>query len=577
MIQTTPTPDCLKWREDLLEGVSPQDVGFLHSRLDELDQTKGYVQANTWLRGAIDRFKLIARVDQTGMRNCVLKEAERRQKRDNQETAMAWLNTVVNRLKFCEEWITDLTGDKLTTWADEKSRRFEMSAKGLLVGQFEHFFDFIKREAESVNALFDKWDDNDSVHALMLRMCTPEWWIRQAKRHYRVVENIRRECGQVCNQESPYVSRWGINRFRKQKQMNRAFLESYEAVNQHEQTFLLSELAAKSISNPAHTKAELAVRIKGLQYLAVQCGHIGWFLTLTCPSKYHAVHKKTGHRNKKFYDFGCPSPRDAQMYLNKQWAKIRAACKRESIHFYGLRAVEPHHDGTPHWHLIIFIDSKQSDRFLEIAEKYAFEVDGDESGASESRFDKKFLDPEKGGAIAYVVKYIAKNIDGVDANGQSVGTDDETGLDLVKTAERTQAWKSRHGIRQFQFLGSSSVTVWREIRRLKDSIPKTFIDIYNAAKANDWKRFTELMGVGKGQTLEPFYEKGESNQFGEPTKKIKGLIAVFAEFLPTRMYEWTIQRVGSCSSSSLLGAAQPFPRTRVNNCTGGNFSPQNYH
>ncbi|WP_394183384.1 replication endonuclease [Marinomonas posidonica] len=566
-----PTPQCITWRNELISGLSPQDEGFVRSRLDELDQTKGHVAANTWLRGAIARIELISRLDKTGMRNIVLKEAERRQKRDNQDIAMAWLRSVVDRLYFCDEWITDLVGDKLQEWAKEKSRRFEMSANGFLLKQNAHFFNYIQREAESVNALFDQWDDNDKVHSLMLRMFTPEWWMRQAKRHYRAVENIRRECGQVCNQQSPYVSRWGINRYRKQRQANRAFLESWEATNQYEQTFLLSDLADKSISNPIHNKAELSVRIKGLQYLAVQYGHIGLFITMTCPSKYHPVHKESGYRNKKFYDFGCPSPRDAHHYLNNQWAKIRAACKREGIHFYGVRVVEPHHDGTPHWHLILFADRKQSTRLIDIAKGYAFEVDGDEKGAQESRFDYSYLDPAKGGAASYVAKYIAKNIDGLSADGKPLDIlDEETGRTFVDSAERVQAWKSRHGIRQFQFLGSSSVTVWREIRRLKDAIPKTFIDVYNAAKANDWKRYTELMGSGKNQALRPLYEQGENNQFGEPSIKIKGLVSIVAEYLPTRLYEWTIQRVGSLS----LGAAQPFPRNRVNNCTGGNFSPQ---
>ncbi|RCX07041.1 replication endonuclease [Marinomonas foliarum] len=567
-----PTKECIKWRSELLDGLSPQDVGYLTARLDELDRAKGYVESNSWLRGAIKNVELISRLSVTGMRETVLKEAERRQKREGQAVAYAWVRSVVDRLFFCDEWITDLTGDKLANWANEKSRRFEMSSKGLQARKGLTVFDYVKKEAEAVNANFNQWDDAEKVEALMLRMCTPEWWARQAKRHYRAVENIRRECGQVCNQQSPYVSRWGINRYRKQRQANRAFLESWEAINQHEQSFLLSELADKSISNPIHNKAELSVRIRGLQYLAVQSGHEARFITITCPSKYHPVHKDTGFRNRKFYAFGCPSPREAQQYLNKQWAKIRAAYDREGIKFYGIRTVEPHHDGTPHWHLILFVAKNQSARLLEIAEEYALEVDGHEQGADKSRFDEILLDPEKGGAVAYVAKYIAKNIDGKDANGKPLEIlDEETGRTFVDSAERVQAWKARHGIRQFQFLGASSVTVWREIRRLKDSIPKAFSEIYTAAVANDWKRFSELMGSGKGQALRPFYEQGENNQFGEPTMKIKGLWNVFAEYVPTRLFEWTIQRVGAGALS--LGAAEPFPRNRVNNCTGGVAPP----
>jgi len=574
-----PTFQCIQWRKGLLDGVSPEDVVFLNSHLDELDQKDGYVAANTWLRSVIERYTLLGRIG--SMRACVKKEVERLIKRGKSEDAMNYLHSAYCRLKFCDEWIMDLTGDKLANWADEKSRRFEMGYTGLLARHSQKdAFDYAKSTSIEAGADYDCWHKVDKAEAIVKRMVTPEWWARQAKKQYRVIENIRRECGQVCNQESPYVSRWGINRFRKQKQANRAFLESYEAVNQHEQSFLLSELADKSISNPVNTKAELMVRIKGCQHFAVEHGHVGYFITLTCPSKYHPVHKASGYRNTKFYEFGRPSPRSAQQYLNGVWKKFRTACANKGIRYYGIRTVEPNHDGTPHWHLILFIDKERSADLLAVFRKYALEVDGDEAGANENRFVPRYLDPEKGGAVAYVAKYIAKSVDGLNANGESVGIDNETGLDFINTAERVQAWKSRHGIRQFQFVGGVSVTVWREIRRLKDDIPSSFSNIYNAAKANDWKRFTQLMGgmhSGRKQTLKPFYNTSELNQFGEPTQAIKGLFAATAEVVITRLYEWTVQRVGSGSGSLLLGAAQPFPRTRVNNCTEGNFSPQNYH
>ncbi|WP_067101854.1 replication endonuclease [Marinomonas atlantica] len=580
----TPTAHCLIWRDKILDGLSPQYADYYRSRLDELDQTKGYVAANIWLRDHDKRVEIDKLLSRLGsMRLCVGQEAKRISKRKNTAAALDYVRGVVARLYYCDEWVMDLTGDKLNDWAAEKSRRFEMSAKGKLVRLHADFFEFVKEQAALAGSMFDSWDDLDKVEALIQRMFTPEWWKRQAKRQYRHIENIRRECGQVCYDQSAYVSRWGIQRHRKQKQANRAYLESMEAVNQYEQKFLLSQLAEKSISNPIHCKAELMVRVKGCQFLAIDHGHLGWFITLTCPSKYHAIHKETGHRNGKFYEFGRPTPRDAQNHLKEVWAAFGKACSNKGINYYGVRVVEPHHDGTPHWHLILFVDPKQSGAMLAEFKKQAFKVDGEEAGAKKSRFEARKLDPAKGGAVAYVAKYVAKNIDGVDADGQCIGVDDETDLDFINSAERVQAWKARHGIRQFQFVGGASVTVWREIRRLKESIPETFIDIYNAAMANDWKQFTVLMGgvhAGRKQTLKPLYESCELNQFGEPKQAIKGLVAATAEYVSTRLYDWLVQRVGSGSGLDLQEAAEPFPRTRVNNSPppdwGGNYQ-QNYH
>ncbi|MFT2112165.1 replication endonuclease [Marinomonas sp. 2405UD68-3] len=568
MILSTPTPQCIKWRSDLLDGVSPQHVGFYRSRLDELDREKGYVAANTWLRESEKRIKIDKIVSRLGsMSACVKREAERLSKK-NINTALSWVVSVSDRLFYCDELIAELTADKLESWAQEKSRRFEMSAKSKQAKFRDDFFDYVKNQARVARALFNSWDDDEKLAALILRMYTPEWWKRQAKNQYRHVENVRRECGQVCYKESAYVSRWGIQRFRRQKQNNRAYLESMEAVNQYEQKFLLSQLAEKSISNPIHCKAELMVRVKGCQSLAVEHGHDAYFITLTCPSKYHAIHKETGHRNGKFQAFGCPTPRDAQQHLRAVFDAFGKACSNKGLHYYGIRTVEPHHDGTPHWHLILFVDPKQATVILGEFRKQAFKIDGEEAGAKKHRFEARKIDPATGGAAAYVAKYIAKNIDGVDAYGKILGTDEESDLDTISSAERVQAWKSRHGIRQFQFVGSVSVTVWREIRRLKDSIPETFIDIYNAAKASDWKQFTVLMGgmwAGRNQTVKPFYESLELNQFGEPKKCVRGLVSVTAEYVSTRLYEWAIQRVGSVSGLELQEAAKPFPSSRVNN------------
>jgi hypothetical protein len=564
MINATPTPQCIKWRSDLLDGLSPQDVDFFNSRLDELDQKSGYVSANSWLRDSIKQIKLRELLGRLGsMRLCVEQEANRLIKRENTAQALAYVQGVNNRLYYCEEWIMDLTGDKLNEWAKKKSRNF-----GSDVRCSASFLNVVHAYADEARSLFGAWHDGKKVESLIVRMLTPEWWKRQAKRQYREIENIRRECGQVCYEQSAYVSRWGLQRHRKQRQANRAFLESYEAVNQYDQRFTLADLSQKSISNPIHCKAELMVRIKGCQHLATEYGHNAYFITLTCPSKYHAIHRETGYRNSKFYDFDRPTPRDAQQHLKNVWEAFGKACSNRGIKYYGVRTVEPHHDGTPHWHLILFVNPEQSGAMLTEFRKQAFAVDGEEAGAEKHRFDVVKIDPAEGGAAAYLAKYVAKNIDGVDVHGMILGVDEETDLDSISSAERVQAWKSRHGIRQFQFVGAVSITVWREIRRLKDSIPETFLDIYNAAKASDWKQFTILMGgmgAGRNQTLKPFYETQENNQFGEPTKAVKGLVSVTAEYLSTRLYEWVVQRVGSMSGLELQGAAEPFPSSRVNN------------
>ncbi|MBY6221538.1 replication endonuclease [Marinobacter nauticus] len=65
-------------------------------------------------------------------------------------------------------------------------------------------------------------------------------------------------------------------------------------------------------------------------------------------------------------------------------------------------------------------------------------------------------------ATGYVAKYISESIDGYEVGEDSYGND------AVESAARIRAWASIWGIRQFQFMGSPNVTVYRELRRLRN-------------------------------------------------------------------------------------------------------------
>src|SRR5690606_23412232 len=96
----------------------------------------------------------------------------------------------------------------------------------------------------------------------------------------------------------------------------------------------------------------------------------------------------------------------------------RAALSHIGIQPYGIRVVEPHHDGTPHWHMLFFLAPDQIDSVTQIIKRYALTEDPDETGAELYRVKVELIDSAKGSAVGYVAKYIAKNID-----GEHVGAD----------------------------------------------------------------------------------------------------------------------------------------------------------
>ena len=263
------------------------------------------------------------------------------------------------------------------------------------------------------------------------------WWLRQLRKvHNRKVETACHAVNMVNKYRGLYASDISVNRRKAQIARNQKMLEEHEAVNELGDRFTLAELSDKNVSNPVNRRNELMVRIRGTEDYAKQAGLEGVFITITCPSTYHRTLSKSGQPNPKWEGF---NPRDGQNYLNLLWQRIRAAFQRASINPLGIRVAEPQHDGTPHWHMLLFVAPEHMAEMTGICREYAFMEDGNENGAEQYRFDAKAIDPQKGSATGYIAKYICKNIDGANLESGVYGEDP------VIAAQRVETWRSVWG------------------------------------------------------------------------------------------------------------------------------------
>lgn len=312
-----------------------------------------------------------------------------------------------------------------------------------------------------------------TAQGAMARMGDAGWWRRQLRKlHAKAVEGAAIRLGYVRKGGDCYVSNESLEMRLQQNRRNTAMMERTLMRNEEGQEFTLHDLAARSVANKSIRRGELMTRIAGLEELAKEAGDDGLFVTLTCPSRMHKFKQVGGGvvvENKNNYDG--TSPRDAQKYLSKMWSLIRSAFLRQGIYFYGVRIAEPHHDGTPHWHLLLFVEPMRFWDVCEIFKGYGLRDSPDEAGADRHRLEFVRLE---GSAAGYVAKYVAKNID-----GEHVGKD-LFGNDAIQAATRVEAWAAVHGLRQFQQLGGAPVTVWRELRRV-DSVPDDSSELIKAA------------------------------------------------------------------------------------------------
>ncbi|MEI8607930.1 replication endonuclease [Enterovibrio sp. Hal110] len=300
-------------------------------------------------------------------------------------------------------------------------------------------------------------------------MSADKWWFSRLQKARNVMrEHLAIAMGQVSKNASAYCS-WDCQKeYQTQQERNWDAINNMELFDaESEEVIPMKDMVLKSVANPAIRRMELMVRTRGCEDIATNLGLTGLFLTLTTPSNYHNTYKKGGFINH----WSGASPKDAQQYLNRTWAKIRAQLQRMDIRWFGVRVAEPHHDGTPHWHLLLWVKPEHTADVRDMFITKAIETDQRELMPKRKfvgpmdyrpRCDVKEINPEIGTATGYIAKYISKNIDGYAMDGEK---DEETGKDVKDTAKAVCAWKSRWNIRQFQFFGGAPITTYRELRR----------------------------------------------------------------------------------------------------------------
>lgn len=438
-------------------------------------------------------------------------------------------------------WRVSASDEELAAWA--ATRATEAGRMAARAGA-EAAYLYLARFVESFGIAREELSKKRTEAGAVARMCCALWWRRRVRvTHARRVERAAIGLGLVNARRGLYASDEAVYRRRQQRSRNRAMLESCVAVNELGQSYTLAELSDLSVSNPVIRRGELMTRMSGFEQVARRLGHVGEFYTWTCPSRMHARHSGDGSENE---NFDGTTPREAQQYLCAQWAKARAALHRQGIAVYGFRIAEPHHDGTPHWHMLFFMAAEHVEEVRAVLNRYALEVDGEEQGAEKYRFQAVAIDYERGTATGYVAKYVSKNID---AFGVDDVDEDLTGKrDPKECARRVDAWASCWGIRQFQQVGGPGVTVWRELRRLNEAAPEESIEAARLhADAGNWCGYVEAQGgptvardVRPVKLARAWSDK--AGRYGEPVGDVVMGVECGPVVVVSRVHEWHVTR-----------------------------------
>ncbi|MEQ9936402.1 replication endonuclease [Pectobacterium polonicum] len=337
---------------------------------------------------------------------------------------------------------------------------------------------------------------------------------------------------------SPYISIRALREFAAAQQRMKTFLENNDLESDGDRISL--ETAYNSGNScPKNRRTELMVRLRHTGEFFTSEGYDGFFLTITLPSRYHA-NRINGSENDRCTII---DPRAGQRELSRIWRNIHRKFARDGIFSAGFRMVEPNHDGTPHWHCVIWFRPEQAEGALKIfRDRYCAQDYQTIAHNPEIRFKFLPIDPERG-AAAYCAAYVSKNIDGF-----QLDADSESGLDAIDGAIRATAWARLYRIRQFQSFGCVGATAWRELRRLRTApdCEPVLRDFWQAADEGDFGQFIRLSrehgGVSIYRADEGFSGQELRNKWGEKTAKIRGICLSASPLVrvQTRTRDWVI-------------------------------------
>lgn len=411
-----------------------------------------------------------------------------------------------------------------------------------------------------------------------------KWWRRVLRRWVaQSYEAGAIELGAVgANAKQWYCSDRAVKRRLEQVAANTAAMKAAIVESASGQKMTLWDVAQTTVSNKAIRRGELMTRIKGCELWADSKGLAGLFTTNTCPSRFHSQ-RKGGGANP---NYAGATPADAQKWLCKQWARLRAKLAREGLPIVGFRVAEPHHDGCPHWHMLIWCKPEHVEQIKLLMWLYWLPVDdaGDwcEPGAFEQRTNVKDMQP--GMAAGYVAKYISKNIDdtAIDKHGDEMAGQMTVGPDLlgdleVKPCHRVEAWASLWRIRQFQAIGQPNVTVWRELRRVtaeaaaagSDAMVRAWLSVHREKdRLADWQKYM----VEQGGAMLPRkdyrfcvkrIERDKAGRYETVREKwacgVLDCQAGAFPVTPTKRERW--------GADGFAAQRRALPWTRLNNCT----------
>lgn len=418
--------------------------------------------------------------------------------------------------KFGDDLIGEIklscTDSELIEAAENKARfcQLKIAQFGYGVSVYQQLSSFIRSFKISPPELEFNME---SIIGSLNRFADPIWWRRKLRQiQAETVEQIHRDFRLVHAKASAYASDFTVKNRRYRNRQTAEMMKGLFVVPENSNPFgdfeTLASVVERSHTSGTQQVSEIMTCNRGFEEIADEMGHVKEFYTWSAPSRFHSV-KKTGIPNDK-YDGSTAN--ECHKYFREIWVKARARFAKREIRLYGYRVVEPHHDGCPHWHLLLFMEKEHVHTVRKILRTLLTEDTPEEIPRSTTRFKPIRIRNSKGSSAGYILKYILKAITGSGLESINCSKAGQLDISPADAAERATAWSKASRIRRFQKIGGPSITLWRELRMLGkgdkgkcevanamnttlDKVSEYVLEkVRRAADSGNWKEFCLAMG-----------------------------------------------------------------------------------
>jgi hypothetical protein len=320
----------------------------------------------------------------------------------------------------------------------------------------------------------------------------PRWQKRRLRRESRRAQAWYDAALRMTGPHSPAVSGYTLGAARETWDRGRMWSADMTVLFEDGTTVPLSTIQSHARSA---RRAQLYTVAKAMEFEGERRDFTAFFITLTLPGEYHPF--TTGKLDKNgHYPNARPNPNWNPAYgpaaqwaeLQGRWATIRGRLADHVAlrEWWGISVPEPHQDGTPHLHIMVWMprsfEQRGMRRTAHVLRDILRDVAPDRQGRLEIVRKRVLKNGKTTGAspASYVMKYVMMSLD-----------DEATQAARGEDAERHRAWASTRGLRRMRLVGvHGSLRIWQRLWTARedeyDTMPPT------AQTAWDYMRRSEV-------------------------------------------------------------------------------------